>query len=81
MHFCYVGLSDPFEAMPDYKNNANQVPKWFSDMWAPELLLPHKIIRMFGPKTTIYAPKYALLGTYRSCRLSWCNVGRLVVVA
>jgi len=37
MHFCYVGLSDPFEAMPDYKNNANQVPKWFSDMWVPEL--------------------------------------------
>ena len=23
----------------------------------PELLLPHKIIRMFGPKTAIFAPK------------------------
>ena len=29
----------------------------------PELLLPPKIIRMFGPKTAIFASKYAFLGT------------------
>ena len=30
-------------------------------MWVPELLLPTNIIRMFGPKTAISAPKYAFL--------------------
>ena len=52
--------------MPDQFDNANQVPEWFSDMWVPELLLPPKIIRMFGPTTAIFAPKYAFLGTYDS---------------
>ena len=42
--------------MPDQKNNANEVPRWFSDMWVPELLLPPKIIRMFSPKTAISPP-------------------------
>ena len=28
-------------------------------MWVPELLIPHKLVRMFGPKTAIFAPKYA----------------------
>ena len=28
-----------------------QVPQWFSDMCVPELLLPHKMISMFCPKT------------------------------
>ena len=52
--------------MPDQKNNVNEVPRWFSDVWVPELLLPPKIDRMFGPKTAIFARKYAFLGTYRS---------------
>ena len=56
----------------------NEVPKWFSDTWVPEFLLPSKIIWMFGPKTAIFAPKYAFLGTYRPCRLIWCPVGWLV---
>ena len=43
-----------------------------------QLLLPYKIIRMFGPKTAILVPKYAFLGTYRPCRLIWCPVGWLV---
>ena len=51
------------------------MPKWFSDMWVPELLIPPKIIRMFGPKTTIFAPKYAFLGTYRPCYLFGWLVG------
>ena len=33
---------------------------------------------MFGPKTAIFAPKYAFLGTYRPCRLIWYPVGWLV---
>ena len=44
-------------------------------MWVPELLLPPKIIMMFGPKTAIFALKYAFLGSYRPCRLIWCPVG------
>ena len=32
------------------------------DIRPPELLHPPKVIRMFGPKTTIFAPKYFLLG-------------------
>ena len=39
------------------------MPKWVYDMWVIlELSLPTKIIRMFGPKTAIFAPKYAFLG-------------------
>ena len=45
------------------------------NMWVPELLLPPKIIMMFGPKTAIFALNYALLGSYRPCRLIWCPVG------
>ena len=33
-------------------------------MCVPELLLLPKIIRIFGPKTAIFAPKYAFFGTY-----------------
>ena len=51
-----------FSTMPDKKNNANEVPRWLSDMWVPELLLRPKMIRMFGPKTAIFATKYASLG-------------------
>ena len=47
-------------------------------MWAPELLLPPNIIMMFGPKTAIFVPKYASLGTYRPCQLIWCPFDCLV---
>ena len=53
-------------------------PQWFSDMFLYELLLPHKKIRMFGPKTAIFAPKHAFFGTYRPSRRIWCSVGWLV---
>ena len=33
---------------------------------------------MFGPKTAIFAPKYAFLGTYMPRRVIWCPVGWLV---
>ena len=39
-----------FEPMADQKNNAKKVPRWFSVMWVPKLLLPPKRIRIFGPK-------------------------------
>ena len=45
-------------------------------MWVPELLLPPKIIRMFGPKTAIFAPQTML--SHRPCWLIWCPVGWLV---
>ena len=59
----YIGLSGSFGAMPDQENNANEVRRWFSDMWVPELLLLPKMIRMLGPKTAIFALKYAFLCT------------------
>ena len=66
MHFGHlepnIGLSDPFGAMPDQKNYANEVAWLFPDMWFPELLLPPKIIMMFGQKLAIFAPKYAFFG-------------------
>ena len=46
------------------KNNANEVPRWFSDMWVSKLLLPPKIIRIFGPKTAIFLPPNMLLGAH-----------------
>ena len=33
-------------------------------MWVPARLLPPKLIMMFGPKTAIFAQKYAFLGSY-----------------
>ena len=72
---CKVGFLILLVPCPTEKNNGNEVPRWFSDMWVPELLLPHVIIRMFGPKTAIFALNYALLGSYRPCRLIWCPVG------
>ena len=57
------GISGPFGVMPDQNNNANEVPRWFSDMSVPNL-------RMFGPKMVIFAPKYALLGTFNT---SWLH--------
>ena len=50
------------------------MPKWFCDRRVPEVFFPPEIIRMFGPKTVIFAPKYSFLGTYRPCRLIWCTV-------
>ena len=45
-----IGHLGPFGAMTDQKNNANEVSRWFSDMWVSKLLLTPKMIRMFGPK-------------------------------
>ena len=33
------------------KNNVNEVPRWFSNMWVPKVFIPLKI-RMFGSKRT-----------------------------
>ena len=37
------------------------MPKWFSVMLAPKLLLTPIKIRIFGPKTAKFGPKYAFL--------------------
>ena len=47
------------------KNNAKEVPRWFSYRWVPELLPPPKTIRMFGPKTA-FLPQNML---------SWAHTG------
>ena len=39
-----------------------------------KLLLSLKMIRMFRPKTAIFAPKYAFFGTFRPCWLIWCPI-------
>ena len=75
-----MGISGPFGAMPNQKNNANEVPRWFSDRLVPKYLLSPKIIGMFGPRTAIVASKYAfwaIFAKYRSCRLRWSPVGWL----
>ena len=58
--------------------NKTMRTRFLSGFLIPELLLPPSIIRMFGPKAAIFAPRYASLGTYRACRLIWCPVGWLV---
>ena len=59
------------------------MPRWFSDIWVPELLLPPKIIRMFGPKMAIFAQKIYFL--WHIYALLVCGVpllvGYLVVLA
>ena len=37
-----IGLSVPIGGMHDHKSNANEVPRWFSVMSVPKLLLPPK---------------------------------------
>ena len=54
--------------MPDQKNNANEVSRWFSDMWVTRLCALQKV-RRFGEKTATFAPKICFFNTYRLCRL------------
>ena len=65
-------LKQKIDFWPQLSKFLNDMPSWFSNMRVPEVLLPLKIIRMFGPKTAIFAPKYAFLGTYRPCLFIWC---------
>ena len=50
-----IGMSYSFGDVPDQKNNENEVPRCFSDMWVPQLLLPPNINRMFGPKAALFS--------------------------
>ena len=49
---------------------AQTVPTNFVDHGPILRVFIAKIVRMFGPKTAIFAPKYDFLGTYRPCRLA-----------
>ena len=40
------------------------MPRWFSNVWVPKLLLPAKKVEMFGPKTAILAPKICIFGIF-----------------
>ena len=60
----------------------NKVPQWLSDVWVPELLLPPKIIRIFGPRTAILPrnmPSWTHIGLAGS--FGALLVGRSAVVA
>ena len=54
-HFCPIWS----KAWP--KNDANKLSRWFSVMLVPKLLLTPIKIRIFGPKTAKFGPKYAFL--------------------
>ena len=54
-HFCPIWS----KAWP--KNDANKLSRWFSVMLVPKLLLTPIKIRLFGPKTAKFGPKYAFL--------------------
>merc|ERR1712047_161078 len=56
-----IGIFGPFDLMPDQKNNADKLPKWFSVMLVPILLLNPIKIRLFGPKMAKFGPKSAFL--------------------
>ena len=43
------------------KHNADEVPRWFSDVWVPKLLLSPIKIWIICPKTTKFGPKLAFL--------------------
>ena len=65
--------------MPDQENNANEVPHWFSDMCVLELLLPHKIIRMFCPKrplprNMLSLAHIGLIGSFGTLLSGWLVV-------
>ena len=51
----------PFDLMPDKKNHADKLSRWFSVMLVPKLLLTPIKIRLFGPKMAKYGPKSAFL--------------------
>ena len=54
-----IGLSGPFDAMPDQKSNANGVPlpRWFSDMWVPKISHSPQNMRILTPKQLNLARK------------------------
>merc|ERR1711873_90559 len=56
-----IGILGPPDIMPDQKNNADKLPKWFSVMLVPKLLLIPIKIRLFGPKMAKLGPKSAFL--------------------
>ena len=57
------------------RNNANELLRWLSDMWVPELSPPNILNGMFGPKNRHFAPKYAF-SSFGTLLVGW-----LVVVA
>ena len=62
--------------MPNQINNANKVLQWFSDMCEPNLLLPHKIIRMFELKTAIFSwAQIGLAGSFGALLVGWLGGG------
>ena len=56
-----MGMFGPFDLMPDQKTMRTSCLGGFFIMWVPKLLLTPVKIRIFGPKTAKFGPKYAFL--------------------
>ena len=56
-----IGIFGPFDLIPDKKTMRTSCLGGFSIMWVPKLLLTPTKIRIFGPKTSKFGPKYAFL--------------------
>ena len=56
----------------------NEVPRWFSVIWVPKLLLSPVKVRIFGPKTAKFGPKYAFLVIFGQILAFLIPVGWLV---
>ena len=54
------------------RNNANEVPWWFSDLWVPEHLLPPKIIVVVRG---LYLARYLL-----NLVLKWFGLGQKILL-
>ena len=56
-----ISIFGPFGPMPDQKTMGARCLGVFSVTWVPKVLLPPIKIRIFGPKTAIFAPKSNML--------------------
>ena len=56
--------------MPDQNNNANEVPRWFSDLWVPEFFLPPE--KIFAQKMLSLA-HIGLAGSFGALLVGACG--------
>ena len=56
-----IGIFGPFRPMPNQETMQTRCLGGFSVTWVPKILLPPVEIRILGPKTAKFGPKYAFL--------------------
>ena len=77
-----ISIFVPFGPMPDQKTMGARCLGVFSVTWVPKVLLPPIKIRIFGPKTAIFAPKSNMLsqafiglaGSFDALLIGWLVV-------